>query len=215
MKRTNRMRNMLLRAVSAALLITAAAAFSTSCDVFMGEDGQDGDAFIAYSWAVGPIAFYTEDPAFAGQSYISNGVYKSATAGTYYFEYIAWDDSYWYGEYTVYVDEGTEGGFLTDGFDGEDIYFELACYSTGPSFYEWNEEFAYRTVSSKSLRSGLYNAAYTAETNAASSEDTVQTGRAEAAEQRIDPQVEREYTQTQVLEGGRYSVILRYGKRDE
>jgi hypothetical protein len=183
--------------------------------MFMGEDGKDGDSFIAYSWAVGPILFYTEDPAFAGQSYISNGAYKSATPGTYYFEYIAWDDSYWYGDYTIYVDEGTEGGFLMDGFDGEDIYFELACYSTGPKLYKWSEEYAYRPVKVRTAASGNYNDAYTSETDAAFPEDTVRTEAGVTADEKGIPRVEREYAATQVLESGRYSVILRYGKGNE
>jgi hypothetical protein len=102
--------------------------------------GIDGEAYIAYSWAVDPIVFYTEDPAFAGKDFISNGVYENAHVGTWYFEYIAWDASYWYGTYEIYVDEG---GPL---YHGEDVYFELACYSFGPSFYAWDEDFAFRAV---------------------------------------------------------------------
>jgi hypothetical protein len=197
------------------LLLLLTAGVFVSCDSFMGEDGKDGQAFIAYSWAVGPIMFYTEDPAFEDREYISNGVYEETEPGTYYFEYIAWDDSYWYGEYTIYINEGTAGGFLTDGIDGEDIYFELACYSFGPSFYEWTEEYAFRPVSARSAASAAYAEAYEAEKDSAPSGGHVQTKAGEAAEKGFVPSGEREYTETRVLESGRYSVVLRYGKRDE
>lgn len=168
----------------------------------MGEDGEDGQAFIAYSWAVGPIMFYTEDPAYEDREYISNGVYEETVPGTFYFEYIAWDDSYWYGEYTIYINEGTSGGFLTDGIDGEDIYFELACYSFGPSFYEWTEEYAFRSVSARSAASASYAEAYEAEKNAAPSGGHVQTKVGKSAERKFVPYGERVYAQTQVLESG-------------
>lgn len=116
------------------------------CSLLLGTDGQNGDAFICYSWVVGPIDFSTSDPAFAGLTYISNGTYRRATPGTYHFEYIAWDDSYWSGNYTIYIEEGTSAGFLFDGVDGDDLYFELACYSFGPDFYVWNESFAYLSL---------------------------------------------------------------------
>lgn len=115
----------------------------SSCDLFMGQDGQDGEAYIAYSWVVGPILFRTNDPAFGDDEYIVNGQYRTVVPGTYQYEYIAWDDSYWWGEYTVYIEEGEPGLLFYDGFDGEDLYFELACYSFGPSFYVWDEDFAY------------------------------------------------------------------------
>ena len=50
-----------------------------SCLPFVGSDGS---AYIAYSWAVDPITFYTEDPAFADNAYIYNGVYEDAQVGT-------------------------------------------------------------------------------------------------------------------------------------
>ncbi len=135
--------------------VCAAALFFVSCGKagLPGADGADGSAYIAYSWAVGPITFYTEDPAFSGLGYITNGNYLLAALGTFYFEYIAWDDSYWVGTYTIYINEGEpglpgepstlfqNGADGSDGADGEDIYLELACYSTGPTLWKWSYEY--------------------------------------------------------------------------
>ncbi len=105
-----------------------------------GANGEDGDSFIAYSWVSGPITFYTEDPAFEGQDAIYNESYVSAVPGTWYMEYQAWDGSQWWAEYEIYLDEGEDGGLFTDGDDGVDLYFELAAYSIGPSFFVWEGE---------------------------------------------------------------------------
>ena len=85
-----------------------------------------------------PIVFYTTDPYVSWSGVVLNNVYVQTEPGTYYFEYVSWDDSYWYGTYTIYINEGEAGGLFYDGLDGSDIYFELVCYSFGPSFYDWS-----------------------------------------------------------------------------
>ncbi len=185
--------------------------FSFSCEMFTGEDGIDGDAFIAYSWAVGPILFYTEDPAFTDQSYIYNGRYEDAAPGTYYFEYISWDDSFWFGEYTIYINEGTEGGFLTDGINGEDIYFELACYSFGPSFYEWSEEFAFRAMEARAPASSRYKNRLLEELDRAGREQAAAGALGLVLSDGRDFQ--GDYTHSQTIQAGKYTVELRYGKK--
>ena len=64
------------------------------CSFFEGEDGQDGEAFIAYSWIFDPIVFYTTDPYVSWSGVVLNNVYVQTEPGTYYFEYVSWDDSY-------------------------------------------------------------------------------------------------------------------------
>jgi hypothetical protein len=184
-----------------ALLVSALLALSLSgCALF---SGTEGDAYIAYSWAAGPITFYTEDPSFGSTIY--NGQYENASVGSWYFEYISWDDSYWYGTYTVYVNDG---GFL---IDGEDIYFELACYSTGPALYEWSPEWAYRSLETadpgesaddsektKAAELGMYS---------------VSSPSVEAASARLfehDGTLDRR----EVLELGNYTIILEYSRLD-
>ena len=100
-----------------------------SCSV----DGEDGTSYIAYSWSGSLQYLYTEDPAFGATVY--NADYETATEGTYYMEYTAWDGSSWWAQYEIEIDEGEEGGLFTRGEDGDDLYFELYLSSSGPSFY--------------------------------------------------------------------------------
>jgi hypothetical protein len=120
------------------------AALFTSC---AGADGEDGDAYIAYTWATGPITFYyLQDPAFADNSVIINGDYEQTVPGRYYFMYKSWNNSVWDGYYTIYVNAGEDGKFMSDGDDGEDLYFELYCPSYGPTLYVDTEPTASRSA---------------------------------------------------------------------
>lgn len=119
------------------------------CSLFFGEDGRDGqpgEAYIAYSWVGLPLYLSTSDPSLPQSIY--NGTYYDAIPGTYSFEYQAFDGSYWQGTYTTYVNPGELGepGFLftdgRDGADGEDIYFELTLYSTGPTLWDWPDAYS-------------------------------------------------------------------------
>lgn len=116
-----------------------------------GEDGADGDAYIAISWVSGPFYYWTDDPAIP--QYFYSGTYYKTSSGIYYFEYESWDTSIWSGSYEIYINQGEEGepGGLfwhagEDGADGADIYFELACYSFGPSFYTWDSPYSMKNV---------------------------------------------------------------------
>lgn len=133
-------------------VLAVAAALAGGCGLVMGQDGQPGKAYIAYTWVSGPITFATEDPAFAGQSLIYNGEYRETTPGTYEFAYVAWDDSVWEGSYTIYVDPGQPGELFRDGADGEDLYFELSCLSFGATLYVWDEDWAYRATRARGIR---------------------------------------------------------------
>jgi hypothetical protein len=167
------------------------------CTLFAG---SDGDAYIAYSWAVGPITFYTEDPSFGSTIY--NGQYENATVGSWYFEYSAWDGSGWYGVYTVYVNDG---GFLVD---GEDIYFELACYSTGPSFYEWSPEWAYRSAGPERSK-GDDEEAKAAELGLpVNASPSVESAPARSFSH------DGSYDRRQVVDQGNYTIILEYSRVD-
>ncbi len=120
-------------------IVIIAVAFIAAALTGCGQPGADGDAYIAYSWAVGPITIATNDPAFAGASYIYNGEFRRTSPGVYDFEYVAWDNSEWWGWYEIYVNPGEDGGAFGAGDDGADLYFELLCLSTGPSFYVWED----------------------------------------------------------------------------
>jgi hypothetical protein len=195
-----------------------------------GADGEDGKGYIAYTWAVGPISFYTEDPAFAGQSTIYNGEFRESRPGTWYFEYLSWDDSYWYGTYEIYINEGESGGLFSSGDDGADLYFELACYSFGPSFYVWDSP-DWVTSSTRSLvaatgagageglsASGV-EAAGQAEIQAAEAAGVDAQRDDGAGALRLLPAREsREVSvgaKTHIIEDERFTLILRYEKGEE
>ncbi len=100
-----------------------------------GDDGQDGDAYIAITWVGGPFTYWTDDPAIPYTFY--NNHYYLTWPGKYNFMYESWDTSIWSGSYTIYINVGESGKLIKDGEDGADIYFLLVCYSTGPDFYAW------------------------------------------------------------------------------
>lgn len=169
--------------------------FVSGCSLF---NGSNGDAYIAYSWVSGPISFYSEDPSFGDTIY--NGVYEDASVGTWYFEYIAWDDSWWYGVYTVYENEGA---FMTD---GEDIYFELSCLSFGPSFYEWSPDFAYRSLDTE--QSGP--ADEEAKANELGTELTVSPSVGTGSEPLFDH--DQTYEHKETITKGNYTIVLEYSQ---
>jgi hypothetical protein len=114
------------RFVATRLLVFGVAALAlVSCT------GPDGKAFLAYSWASTPQYLYDENPATPTTVY--NGDYFETAAGTYYMEYVAWDDSAWWMIYEITINEGS--AFLSP---GDDVWFEITLYSTGPSLYEWS-----------------------------------------------------------------------------
>ena len=93
--------------------------------------GPPGQPYLAYCWVWLPQYIYDENPSVP--STITNGDYFTTDPGTYYMEYIAWDGSAWWMEYTITVNEG--GAFFAPGTDS---YFEVWLFSSGPSFYEWD-----------------------------------------------------------------------------
>jgi hypothetical protein len=151
-----------------ATVVAGLAVSLTGCSLMSGNPGADGKVYIAYSWAVGPISFATDDPAFTGLSYIINGAYRLSTPGTYNFAYLAWDNSTWQGYYTLTANRGQPGGFMADGADGADKYYELLCLSTGATLYTWS--------SAKSAR-GEAGAAATAAAAAMAAEAARAAGR--------------------------------------
>ena len=110
---------------------------------FTGCVGPDGATFLSYSWTSQPQYFYDENPSTPSTVY--NGDYFTTDEGTYYMEYTAWDDSSWWMYYTI---EAKEGDIFM--MEGEDTYFEITLYSTGPTLYEWSEEYSTLVVPSES-----------------------------------------------------------------
>ncbi len=97
-----------------------------------GAAGETGKAFIALDWVYKPQYFAGDNNALVGS--IEKGKFYRTQPGKYYFEYIAFEGSGYYGTYTITVKKGEGGGFLTPGKDGRDSRFTLTLLSTGPTF---------------------------------------------------------------------------------
>ena len=99
--------------------------------ILNGCTGQDGNASLKYWWAGSLGSIYDTNPSTPQTIY--NDVYFPTNRGSFYMEYTAFDDSSWYIYYTITINGGQP--LL---IDGDDIWFEIGLYSTGPVLYEWD-----------------------------------------------------------------------------
>ena len=188
-------------------LSLACSLFLFSCQMSPGTDGKDGAASVKYSWLNAPKSIGTNDPSFGDIIY--NDRYEPATVGTWQFRYTAWDYSNWTGQYTLYVNKGTEGqaGSLfsagSNGTDGKDIFFELDCYSIGPSFYYWDSA---RTISRTDSRASDEKSKITISGLDASPGFGV-------GEKKVLPQgTISTFEHREVVQGGDYTIVLEYSQ---
>lgn len=124
-----------------------------------GQDGDDGESFVAYSWpATDTIEFldfvwYREtqpeefrerhghvlpDPAFPDTDSIENGQYREATIGHWGTAYLlssGGGGGYW-ATYEIFIEKGEKAQLFSDGADGDDLYFELVCDNPA-QFHVW------------------------------------------------------------------------------
>ena len=91
--------------------------------------GSDGEAYLKYSWVGLPTYFYDSNPSTPQT--VLNGVYFRTNPGRYYMEYKAFDNSRWYMNYEITINEGKVGS------DGDDLWFEITLYSSGPTLWKW------------------------------------------------------------------------------
>ncbi len=104
--------------------------FLTCC----GKDGKDGDVYLKITLHY-PVVSYWDNNSSIPYG-LNQYTFYRCSPGTYSYEY-SWYDSYgsewiWYGTYKLVEDEGEKGGFLIDGEDGNDKYYTIHCYSSGP-----------------------------------------------------------------------------------
>ncbi|MDY6792863.1 MAG: hypothetical protein SWH54_16485 [Thermodesulfobacteriota bacterium] len=95
-----------------------------------GDDGDDGNSYVAIDWVYAPISYWDDNPGIPSVFY--RGEYYLTQAGIYNFDYVAWDGSGYIGTYTITVDEGEDGSLFSDGDDGDDLYFTIWLLSSGP-----------------------------------------------------------------------------------
>ena len=116
-----------------------------------GDDGDDGNSHTAIDWVFTPLSYWDDNSGIPNTFF--RGEYYLTQAGTYNFQYTAWDGSMYIGTYTIYIDEGEDGFWFIDGDDGDDLYFTLWLYSTGPIFY--GTSLAFEEETGKVLNAGL------------------------------------------------------------
>ncbi len=92
-----------------------------------GQDGEDGDAYLAFDWNKAPDWYWDDNDAIPGTIYRLQD-YK-VMPGTYNFAY-GITDLYgiyyeWEGTYKITINKGKPGGLITDGKDGKDKYYTL------------------------------------------------------------------------------------------
>lgn len=100
-----------------------------------GKDGSDGKAFISFFWSTCPEYYSDDNSSTPSTIYIF--IYYQSPSGTYHFEYAIYDNDDWLwfytGTYKLTINEGEPGGFLTNGADGDDKYFDMYLGVNGPS----------------------------------------------------------------------------------
>jgi hypothetical protein len=96
------------------------------------EPGVDGTSYVAIDWEATPQAI--SFPSFPSTVYA--GEYVQHSAGNHQGEYLDYYGYYWESNYSVTVDEGTEGTLFSDGEDGSDMYFTLWLNTSGPTMYQ-------------------------------------------------------------------------------
>lgn len=111
--------------------IAALSVLMCSLFIFAGCTGPNGNAHQKYWWAGSLGYIYDTNPSTP--SIVRNDVYFSTNAGSYYMEYQAFDGSEWYVNYKITTKEGKL--FNTA---GDDSWFEIGLFSTGPELYEWD-----------------------------------------------------------------------------
>lgn len=99
-----------------------------------GDDGQDGKAFLSFDWVYAP-AWFSDDCPATPSTIRKNSDYQ-VDAGSYSMMYESWDGSVWSFNYSISINSGTEGSFpFQSGEDGENKYYEINLYSSGPTMY--------------------------------------------------------------------------------
>jgi hypothetical protein len=103
----------------------------TSLLLLVNCKGPDGEASLKYWWTGTLYAISDTNPSTPATIY--NNQYFKTNTGTFRTEYVSWDGSGWWINYTITVNEG-EPFFEA----GADTWYEIALYSYGPVLYEWD-----------------------------------------------------------------------------
>ena len=140
------------------ILFAAALLFIMGC----GKDGEEGKAFLSFTWDNSARAYDDNNSATPEETGIYPNTNYETPAGSYAFEYIWTLDDIDYnlteGTYTITVNAGESGGLISDGASGEDNYFTLGLYAYGEWEFGLNKNSASKSyLNSNTLDMTQYN----------------------------------------------------------
>lgn len=99
------------------------------------KDGEDGKAYLSFSWDW-YVDSYSDNNPNVPYTITEESKYN-VTPGTYHYEYYCSDGvgNYWGwdGTYTISINKGEKGKFLTDGANGADRNYLFFLYGNGSS----------------------------------------------------------------------------------
>ncbi|MGB0424846.1 MAG: hypothetical protein ACPGED_10995 [Flavobacteriales bacterium] len=151
----------LFSAMLALLLGTSLSGCIVVADYEYGPNGRDGKAFFGVDYDYhAPYSYWDNNPSLPNQIWYGE-LYRS-NRGTYDFEYFINQDEYWYGTYTLRINQGEPGQpYNQPGLDGEDSNLLLICNDNGFYFETWDDCDCYQTKSANhqviEINEGKYN----------------------------------------------------------
>lgn len=125
----------------------------TSC----GSDGKDGKYYLSID-DVTCVSRYWDDNScipYNLRYYSYNG--PCSNNKTFNYEFDLCTGGGWKGTYYVSVNEGKEGGFISDGEDGSNRYYTLSLYSSGKTLTYFKNGNGRKDVSSDDKNRQVYN----------------------------------------------------------
>lgn len=102
-----------------------------------GKDGKDGRAFLSFTWDY-YVDSYTDNNPDVPYGISEYEEYRT-DPGRFSYDFYCSDGygNYWgyEGTYTIEINRGSDGGFITDGEDGDDNHYRMNLTGDGPSLY--------------------------------------------------------------------------------
>lgn len=122
-----------------------------------GSDGKDGKYYLSID-DVTCVSRYWDDNScipYNLRYYYYNGPCSNARKFNYEFDLCSGGG--WTGTYTVSINPGEDGGFISDGSDGSNRYYTLSLYSSGKSLTYFKNGTGRKNVSSEDKNRKCYS----------------------------------------------------------
>lgn len=123
------------------LMIIVVVFLFSSCTM-VGDDGDDGRAYLALSYSIDEPDYVDVGTSSVPEIFFWDECYR-VHPGVYtlYYDGVRFAhgdiiDYAWEIDYEIYILRGENGGIGYNGDDGDDMYFTLECNPFGPTVYE-------------------------------------------------------------------------------